>query len=88
MVSDEEEESQPKITQTDAQNSQATSLNQNDAKEQFSARKNTGNAKMPVLKHRMAPDGGSQGPQFGAFPDVAGNAALKTQNSMSFPKGL
>ena len=32
---------------------------------------------MPVLKNKMS-----------SFSEVEGNAALKSQNSMSFPKGL
>lgn len=84
MVSDDDENTQPKMTQTDGHDSQITSQNQNDTKEQLSLQKNSGNGRMPVLKPKVLPIGGpignrrQDGPQQGAFPSLsAANASLK-----------
>ena len=84
MASDDDENTQPKMTQTDGHDSQITSQNQNDTKEQLLLQKNSGNSKMPVLKPKMLPTGGSignkrqDGPQQGAFQSLgAANASLK-----------
>ena len=88
MASEEEEEAEPRLTQTDEHNGQST--NQKEGRDGHLTR-NSGDVKIPLLRHQVGANAGLLGGrrQDGAFANPnAGNASLKVQNSMSFPRGL